>query len=197
MRYYFWMLHKVSSTVCVISSPSRSLHFESINRPVGRAVTRSSLEREVWGSNLGPVKSDTKLPTARHRCDISSNGAVLPGRNDAEMGPANSLHASAYYSGYNERFDLNKFICTVVTLNSPFAIKFDFGEFFETFLIQPITNIKLRGLNDRASSKDMLRYTAHVAKLKIKIESLIHVFSFVLWIIRGDLLLLFGLILFK
>ena len=63
-------------------------------RPVGRAVTRSSLEREVWGSNLGPVKSDTVLPTARHRCDISSKGAVLPGRNDAEMGPANSLHAS-------------------------------------------------------------------------------------------------------
>ena len=26
-------------------------------------------------------------------CDI--DGAVLPGRNDAEMGPANSLHASA------------------------------------------------------------------------------------------------------
>ena len=24
---------------------------------------------------------------ARHRCDISSKGAVLPGRNDAEMGP--------------------------------------------------------------------------------------------------------------
>ena len=76
------------------------------NRPVGRAVTRSSLEREVCGSNLGPVKSDTVLPTARHRCDISSKEAVLPGRNDAEMGPANSLHASAYYSEYNERFDL-------------------------------------------------------------------------------------------
>ena len=30
----------------------------------------------------------------------------MPGRNDAEMGPANSLHASAYYSEYNERFDL-------------------------------------------------------------------------------------------
>ena len=29
------------------------------NRPVGRAVTRSSLKREVWGSNLRPVKSDT------------------------------------------------------------------------------------------------------------------------------------------
>ena len=73
---------------------------------VGRAVTRSSLEREVWSSNLGPVKLDTVLPTACHRCDISSKGAVLPRRNDAKMGPANSLHVSAYYSKYNERFDL-------------------------------------------------------------------------------------------
>ena len=63
------------------------------------------VEREVRGSNLGPVKLDTVLPTARHRCDISSKGAVLPGRNDAEMGPANSLHASAYYSDNNEKFD--------------------------------------------------------------------------------------------
>ena len=77
----------------------------STYRPVGRAVTRSSLERQVWGSNLGPVKSNTVLPTARHRCDISSKGAVLPWRNDAEMGSANSLHASAYCSEYNERFD--------------------------------------------------------------------------------------------
>ena len=52
-----------------------------------------------------PVKSDTVLPTARHCCDNSSKGAALPGCNDAEMGPANSLHASAYYSEYNERFD--------------------------------------------------------------------------------------------
>ena len=57
---------------------------------------RSSLERKIWGSNLGPVKSDTVLPTARHRCDISSNEAVLPGCNDAEMGPTNSLHDLAY-----------------------------------------------------------------------------------------------------
>ena len=48
----------------------------------------------------------TVLPTARHRCNISSNGAELPKRNDAEMGPANSLHASAYYSEYNERFNV-------------------------------------------------------------------------------------------
>ena len=45
--------------------------------------------------DLGPVKLDTVLPTARHGCDISSKGAILPWRNDEEMGPANSLHASA------------------------------------------------------------------------------------------------------
>ena len=49
------------------------------------------------------VKSDTVLQTTCHRCDISLKEAVLPRRNDAEMGPANSLHA---YSEYNERFDL-------------------------------------------------------------------------------------------
>ena len=48
----------------------------------------------------------TELPTARHRCDFSLKEAVLPGRNDTEMAPANYLHASAYYSEYNERFDL-------------------------------------------------------------------------------------------
>ena len=71
-----------------------------VNRPFGQTVTRSSLEQEVWGSNLGLVKSDTLLPMARHRCDNSSKEAGLPGRNDAEMGPANSLHASGYYSKY-------------------------------------------------------------------------------------------------
>ena len=55
--------------------------------------------------NFGSIKSDIVLPMAGHRCDISSKGAVLPGCNDAEMGPANSVHALAYYSEYNERFD--------------------------------------------------------------------------------------------
>ena len=62
----------------------------------------------VSGSNLGLVKSNIALLTARHRYDISSKEAALPGRNDAEMGPANSLHASAYYSEYNERFDFDQ-----------------------------------------------------------------------------------------
>ena len=57
-------------------------------KTVGRALTRSSLEREVRSSHLGPVKLNTVLPMARHRCDISSKGAALPGRNDAEMDPS-------------------------------------------------------------------------------------------------------------
>ena len=59
---------------------------KSIERPVNSVVTReisrSSLEREVWVLNLGPVKSDTVLPTA-YRYVISSKEAVLPGPNDA------------------------------------------------------------------------------------------------------------------
>ena len=35
------------------------------------------------------------------------NGAVLPNHNYAKIGPANSLHASAFYSEYNERFNLH------------------------------------------------------------------------------------------
>ena len=76
------------------------------NRPIGRALTRLSLEWKVRGSISGPVKSDTVLLTPRQRCDISSKEAVLSGCNDADIGPANSLHASAYYSKYNQRFDL-------------------------------------------------------------------------------------------
>ena len=42
-------------------------------------ITRLCLEREIWGSSLGPVKWDTVLPTARDRCNISLKEAVLPG----------------------------------------------------------------------------------------------------------------------
>ena len=86
--------HSSQKFFCWVFSPKFLTDLKTNQiRPVGRAVTRSSLESEVRGSNLGPVKSDTVLPTARHRYDISSKGAVLPGRNDAGMGPTNSLHA--------------------------------------------------------------------------------------------------------
>ena len=62
-----------------------------VEKPVGRVITHSSLEREFWGSNLVLGKSNTVLPMTRHRCNIYSKRAVLLGRNDTEMGPANSL----------------------------------------------------------------------------------------------------------
>ena len=65
------------------------------DQPVGRVVTRLSLEWEVWSSNLGPAKSNTVLSTTRHQCNISVKEAVLPGCNDAKMGSAKSLHALA------------------------------------------------------------------------------------------------------
>ena len=49
----------------------------------------------VCGSNLGPVKLNTVLPMAHHRSDISLKRIVSPWHNDAEIGPANSLHALA------------------------------------------------------------------------------------------------------
>ena len=72
---YDVFLHKLNSLY-----PSVRFIFETKIKPeVGRAVTRSSLEWDVGGSNLRPVKSNTVLPTTRHRCDISSKEAVLPG----------------------------------------------------------------------------------------------------------------------
>ena len=41
------------------------------------------------------------LPTAHHGCNISMKVAVLPGRKNGEMGPANSFDVSAQYSEYN------------------------------------------------------------------------------------------------
>ena len=59
-------------------------------------VYRSICNTFVWNGrsevqSSSPSKSDTALPTARHRCDISSQGAVFPRPNDAKTGPAGSL----------------------------------------------------------------------------------------------------------
>ena len=63
------------------------------------------MELEVLKFKFPAGQIRNSASTARHHCDISSKGAVLPGLNDTEMGLAYSLHASAYYSE-NERFDL-------------------------------------------------------------------------------------------
>ena len=70
---------------CLRRTILQSVYLDFAYRPVGGEVTCWSLEREVWGSNLGPVKSDTGLSTARLRCDVTSKEAVLARRNDAEM----------------------------------------------------------------------------------------------------------------
>ena len=51
-------------------------------------------EAGVRGLNLGLVKSDKLLPTARHHCNSSLKEAVFPGCNEMKVGPANSLHTS-------------------------------------------------------------------------------------------------------
>ena len=80
------------STGTVITKHSEIIH---ITFNIGWGLTLSSLEREVWSSNLRPVISDTVLPTTSHRRKISLKGAVLPGCNDPKMGLGSSLRASA------------------------------------------------------------------------------------------------------
>ena len=74
-----------------------------LDRLDGRAVTRSTLGWKVKGSNLGPVKPNTVLPTARHRCDISSKGAVLPAGAITRRWAASTRYT---LRRINERFDL-------------------------------------------------------------------------------------------
>ena len=79
-------------------------------------------------SNIGPVKSDTVLPMACHRCNISSKGrrCVARRRNDMEMGPENSLHVSHntasimedlilvwFEFSYSEIEDKNRNLCRI------------------------------------------------------------------------------------
>ena len=55
----------------------------------------------LCGNVLGPgakihgFKSNTELPTTRHRCDFSSEGAMLPACIVAATDQANSLQVSA------------------------------------------------------------------------------------------------------
>ena len=65
-------------------------HQEFKNRPPGQAVTCLSLERRL---EVGSIR--TLLLTARLRYDMSSKRDMLPGRDGAGKGPANSLQASA------------------------------------------------------------------------------------------------------
>ena len=62
------------------------------NRPVSSVLKSNAFGWKVWGSIPAPVKSDTMLPTARHRCYVSSELCCpAPSREDGSHHP---LHAS-------------------------------------------------------------------------------------------------------
>ena len=62
-----------------------------------------------WGVQTTPNPSGIDVPGVANSSPSLSK-AVLPERNDTEMGAANTLQTSAYYSEYNKRFGLNKSI---------------------------------------------------------------------------------------
>ena len=89
----------------------RSLTSLTQNKPTTHQFSWSSGNEFVFGagglrfkSRAGQIEHSVAngSPPLRHFFKKSSVG-VLPGHNDAEMGPANSLHALAYYSEYNKK----------------------------------------------------------------------------------------------
>ena len=62
------------------------------SRSSGNAFV-SEVEGWRFKSRAGQIRHS--VANGSLRCDISIKEVVLPWRNDAEMGPANSLHASA------------------------------------------------------------------------------------------------------
>ena len=71
--------------------------------------TTSLSVREVWGSIPGPVKSDTVSPTARHRCDVSSE-LCSPGAKPRRWVPSLVTRFGVILRMYgNEDFILLKF----------------------------------------------------------------------------------------
>ena len=105
--YWFWFCCSLFRMYSELNIRLRSTCSNLIcklyaDQTIRYAVTRWSLDLDVWGANFGPVKSDTVLSTA-HLCIISSKGVLLPACAVTRRWTANSLHASAQYSEYNEK----------------------------------------------------------------------------------------------
>ena len=69
---------------------------------LGLVVTTSLSVREVWGSRLGPVKSDTVSPGTRHRAVFFELRSCVAWALSGGNGPRYSLHTLAEYREYNE-----------------------------------------------------------------------------------------------
>ena len=85
----------------------RSLTSLTQNKPTTHQFSWSSGNKFVFGAGglrfkfrAGQIEHGVAngSPPLRQSCV-----GMLPGHNDAEMDPANSLHALAYYSEYNKR----------------------------------------------------------------------------------------------
>ena len=89
----------------------------------GNAFGRS----EVQNSGAGGLRFKTRAGQIERRVETActaatffSKGDVSSALNYVEKGPDNSLHASAYYSKYKERFDL------MLTCNKAIGLEYDF-----------------------------------------------------------------------
>ena len=116
---------KCFSLFCVKSRVVRNFVFYNFNNKIGKrseilAQIRINLNGNAFFSGARGLMFKSRASqighsvaicrSSGHRCDISAKATEWPRCNDAEMGPANSLHSSAKYSEYNERFgfDLKK-----------------------------------------------------------------------------------------
>ena len=71
----------------------RPVHRKPITSQMMQSLKTPLVAAKVWGSIPGSVKSDTASPTARYRCDVSSE-LCCPGAK-SRKGRRHSLHASA------------------------------------------------------------------------------------------------------
>ena len=71
----------------------------------GWIMTRSSLERNLWGSNLSRENWTQCCELLAAAVAFFERSCVVHRRNDKEISPANLLHTWSLNSGYKESFD--------------------------------------------------------------------------------------------
>ena len=124
-----WLVNDITAAYCklrilLITAITVVWYFFvfTLYRPVGRVVTRSSLEREVGGlwfkSRAGQIEHCVAngSPPLQHFLERS---CVAYRSNDVEMSPANSLHASAYITAIKMKYLIYLivlFVCSIYGL---------------------------------------------------------------------------------
>ena len=85
-----WLVIKLKSTYSITAN---QIYISCI---YSNSVTASWLSDNAFLSSGRGLRFKSRAGQIEHHhcCNVSSKGAVLPGRHGVEMGPANSLHAS-------------------------------------------------------------------------------------------------------